>query len=151
MRFVLTVVLIVLAVLLVLVLGTGLVVLLAYGLGWFFSQFLPLTLFEATLVSLIGIAIVGAVIYQIAGAFISGPVVEDKDYDEWLLDDDDWDEDWDDLVETQDASDSTGFVSGVPRWRQARPKPVYYDVGRNEPCPCGSGKKFKHCHGAPRS
>lgn len=21
-------------------------------------------------------------------------------------------------------------------------------VGRNDPCPCGSGKKFKHCHGA---
>ncbi|WP_181704492.1 preprotein translocase subunit SecA [Chthonobacter rhizosphaerae] len=21
------------------------------------------------------------------------------------------------------------------------------NVGRNEPCPCGSGKKFKHCHG----
>ena len=21
--------------------------------------------------------------------------------------------------------------------------------GRNQPCPCGSGKKFKHCHGAP--
>jgi preprotein translocase subunit SecA len=21
-------------------------------------------------------------------------------------------------------------------------------VGRNEPCPCGSGKKYKHCHGA---
>jgi preprotein translocase subunit SecA len=21
-------------------------------------------------------------------------------------------------------------------------------VGRNEVCPCGSGKKFKHCHGA---
>jgi preprotein translocase subunit SecA len=20
-------------------------------------------------------------------------------------------------------------------------------VGRNEVCPCGSGKKFKHCHG----
>ncbi|MGB2408219.1 MAG: SEC-C metal-binding domain-containing protein, partial [Paracoccaceae bacterium] len=19
--------------------------------------------------------------------------------------------------------------------------------GRNDPCPCGSGKKFKHCHG----
>ena len=28
--------------------------------------------------------------------------------------------------------------------------PVYRDtpkVGRNEPCPCGSGKKFKQCHG----
>ena len=23
-------------------------------------------------------------------------------------------------------------------------------VGRNRPCPCGSGKKFKHCHGAVR-
>ena len=21
-------------------------------------------------------------------------------------------------------------------------------VGRNEKCPCGSGKKFKHCHGS---
>jgi len=21
-------------------------------------------------------------------------------------------------------------------------------MGRNEPCFCGSGKKFKHCHGA---
>jgi preprotein translocase subunit SecA len=24
----------------------------------------------------------------------------------------------------------------------------YADVGRNDPCPCGSGKKFKKCHGA---
>ncbi len=23
------------------------------------------------------------------------------------------------------------------------------DTGRNEPCPCGSGKKFKRCHGGP--
>jgi preprotein translocase subunit SecA len=22
------------------------------------------------------------------------------------------------------------------------------DVSRNSPCPCGSGKKFKRCHGA---
>ncbi len=21
-------------------------------------------------------------------------------------------------------------------------------VGRNDPCPCGSGKKYKKCHGA---
>lgn len=24
-----------------------------------------------------------------------------------------------------------------------------HKIGRNDPCPCGSGKKFKHCHGAP--
>ena len=26
--------------------------------------------------------------------------------------------------------------------------PKFKDVGRNDPCPCGSGKKFKKCHGA---
>lgn len=25
---------------------------------------------------------------------------------------------------------------------------TWKDVGRNQPCPCGSGKKYKHCHGA---
>ena len=25
--------------------------------------------------------------------------------------------------------------------------PQYANVGRNDACPCGSGKKFKHCHG----
>src|ERR1700724_1607239 len=25
---------------------------------------------------------------------------------------------------------------------------VYGKVGRNQPCPCGSGRKYKHCHGA---
>jgi preprotein translocase subunit SecA len=29
--------------------------------------------------------------------------------------------------------------------RRAEPK-----VGRNDPCPCGSGKKYKQCHGKPR-
>ena len=24
-------------------------------------------------------------------------------------------------------------------------------LGRNQPCPCGSGKKFKHCHGGPNA
>ncbi|HRU36017.1 MAG TPA: SEC-C metal-binding domain-containing protein, partial [Candidatus Paceibacterota bacterium] len=23
----------------------------------------------------------------------------------------------------------------------------FKNVGRNDPCPCGSGKKFKKCHG----
>jgi preprotein translocase subunit SecA len=27
----------------------------------------------------------------------------------------------------------------------------YGDVPRNAPCPCGSGKKFKRCHGDPRN
>ncbi|MDR0364240.1 MAG: preprotein translocase subunit SecA [Bacteroidales bacterium] len=31
--------------------------------------------------------------------------------------------------------------------RQHQPIKVEKTVGRNELCPCGSGKKFKHCHG----
>ena len=40
-------------------------------------------------------------------------------------------------------------AEGVSRQR-ARPetfKRTERKVGRNEPCPCGSGKKFKQCHG----
>jgi preprotein translocase subunit SecA len=40
--------------------------------------------------------------------------------------------------EGADVLGAQGFA-GTPA---ALPK-----VGRNEPCPCGSGKKFKHCHG----
>ena len=32
------------------------------------------------------------------------------------------------------------------RLRQLNEAPA---PGRNDPCPCGSGKKFKRCHGAP--
>ncbi len=37
--------------------------------------------------------------------------------------------------EVETTVDASTQVSAVPR------------VGRNEPCPCGSGKKYKHCHG----
>ncbi|MDR1517597.1 MAG: preprotein translocase subunit SecA [Dysgonamonadaceae bacterium] len=34
-----------------------------------------------------------------------------------------------------------------PRERKMEPVRVEKKVGRNDPCPCGSGKKFKNCHG----
>jgi preprotein translocase subunit SecA len=30
---------------------------------------------------------------------------------------------------------------------KAKPVRTGPKVGRNDPCPCGSGKKFKNCHG----
>jgi preprotein translocase subunit SecA len=38
--------------------------------------------------------------------------------------------------ESETTVDQRTFAAAVP------------PVGRNEPCPCGSGKKYKHCHGA---
>ncbi|RVU98230.1 hypothetical protein EII22_03025 [Coriobacteriales bacterium OH1046] len=35
-------------------------------------------------------------------------------------------------------------------YRKADDSDPYVGVGRNQPCPCGSGKKFKNCHGRNR-
>ncbi|SDI03116.1 SEC-C motif-containing protein [Pseudomonas benzenivorans] len=43
-----------------------------------------------------------------------------------------------------------GHVHG-PHCNHSHQEPVrnaLKDVGRNDPCPCGSQKKFKKCHGA---
>jgi hypothetical protein len=32
--------------------------------------------------------------------------------------------------------------------RSSRDASILGDVRRNEPCPCGSGKRYKHCHGS---
>ncbi len=59
-------------------------------------------------------------------------------------------------------ADGMGFIPGMqsetdeqPQYatsdgQQAKIRPVRVEakVGRNDPCPCGSGKKYKYCHGA---
>jgi len=40
-------------------------------------------------------------------------------------------------------------ITQVPPPKHEKKKPIVRDkkIGRNEPCPCNSGKKYKHCHG----
>jgi len=45
-----------------------------------------------------------------------------------------------------DQSRSAGSVNGSSNG--SSPRLIGEKVGRNDPCPCGSGKKFKKCHGA---
>ncbi|TXH04426.1 MAG: preprotein translocase subunit SecA [Nevskiaceae bacterium] len=64
-----------------------------------------------------------------------------------------------DVAQAPAAAEAQGGDSAeaaaAPRTLQAVPEParaapVMRDqpkVGRNDPCPCGSGKKYKHCHG----
>lgn len=63
-----------------------------------------------------------------------GPVAPTVD-DDWTEDSGDWDEELDDLPE-----DDTLDAPGTIRYETPR-------VGRNDPCPCGSGRKFKKCCG----
>ena len=47
-------------------------------------------------------------------------------------------------IQTKLSSPMSKIV-GKPGQKQALP--AGHKVGRNEPCPCGSGKKYKHCCG----
>ncbi len=53
------------------------------------------------------------------------------------------------MTETQEAAQRAAASAGHNGPVQ-RVQPIVKEkiVGRNEPCPCGSGKKFKNCHGA---
>ncbi|SDB18260.1 protein translocase subunit secA [Pseudidiomarina indica] len=51
-----------------------------------------------------------------------------------------------DAAQTKEFQHESSPTSGAePSPQQARAATA--QVGRNEPCPCGSGKKYKHCHG----
>ncbi|MFC7679293.1 preprotein translocase subunit SecA [Paenibacillus sp. GCM10028914] len=43
------------------------------------------------------------------------------------------------------VEESKVSTNGEPA--EKRPVQVEDQIGRNDPCPCGSGKKYKHCHG----
>jgi Preprotein translocase subunit SecA (ATPase, RNA helicase) len=48
-----------------------------------------------------------------------------------------------------DLTDPNQQAAAQRDTREVRQEPVRVDksVGRNDPCPCGSGKKYKNCHG----
>jgi preprotein translocase subunit SecA len=48
--------------------------------------------------------------------------------------------------------DGADGAAGVEHHSEAAGAGADFDrVGRNDPCPCGSGRKFKRCHGDPRT
>ncbi len=62
------------------------------------------------------------------------------------------------MTTVHDSADGMGFTNvpqrsamaeAAQQSRRAKPQPVVAEekVGRNDPCPCGSGKKYKKCHG----
>lgn len=108
------------------------------GAGYVISFILPLTLFQSTLLC-IGATLVVAFI--ISAFVIGSPVLkyveENDDYeddDEDYEDEEDYDEDFEEDEELDDISKK--------RFTRLKTK-----VGRNDPCPCGSGKKYKNCCG----
>jgi preprotein translocase subunit SecA len=50
-----------------------------------------------------------------------------------------------------DAGQGGGITTTIPRppiGNAASDEFSHLNISRNAPCPCGSGQKYKHCHGA---
>ena len=92
--------------------------------GRILTQFFEVRVFEAALIVLgVAACAVFAFIQSTRGQHVLGPV---HDWEE--------DEDWDDYDDEEDFEDEEDDVIIPPH-------------SRNDPCPCGSGKKYKYCHG----
>ncbi len=117
--------------------GSTVVVLMAFGLGSLLALFLPLSRFEASLLSVV--AIVGVLaaawrtIEHIARSNMYRPGwVDEHEYGD--------DHDFDDIEDEIEWSEHpVVHVAASGR------------VGRNAPCPCGSGRKYKRCCGSTRA
>jgi preprotein translocase subunit SecA len=53
----------------------------------------------------------------------------------------------DEFERPEPALVSAGAAAVAPALRNPKDPTTWGKVGRNEVCPCGSGKKYKHCHG----
>lgn len=135
--------LLVFATIIVVGLGSVLLVLWAYGAGQVMLRILPsmsFNSFEATLLNLVGVLIVGMMVLRIVSSATSNSLTpkpkpiskEDKKSDESK-------DDSEDVVK--------GELSSIPRWRQPLKNVDFSKVKPNDPCPCGSGRKYKSCHG----
>jgi uncharacterized protein YecA (UPF0149 family) len=63
----------------------------------------------------------------------------DEEEDEFDFEDDYFDED--------EKEDEPVIYSGIPRGRQPLKTPDFSNVKPDDRCPCGSGRKYKNCHG----
>jgi len=146
MTIVLTILLFVLGVFAALAIGGGLLVLLAFGVGWLLDKLIQVGVFQATILALGGMLAFGILVERIWRVIISPPPFSSN------IDDDECDDELDDEYDDDDEYEIEPpvIVSNprIPRWRQPL-KPVdFSDTSPDDRCPCGSGRKYKNCHGA---
>jgi hypothetical protein len=132
---------VVLAAVLVLAIGGGLLALLAYGVGWILNLVMGLGSFQATALSLAGIYVFIILADRVINALMPLPPY-DFDDDEEFEEDEEENEDY----ETDEAT-LDNLYAGIPRWRRPTKNLDFSNVKPDDRCPCGSGRKYKNCHG----
>jgi hypothetical protein len=137
----------VLAAVLLLALGGGLLVLLAYGVGWVVNLLMDLEPFQATMLGLAGIFTFIILVDRVVHALT--PLTTPMDDFEFEDDYEDEDEDESEEYEIfEDEEEMDKAYAGIPRWRRPARSLDFSNVHDNDRCPCGSGRKYKNCHGA---
>jgi len=119
------------------------------GVAWGLDRFSPLDFWQATwLVTATGLMVLYLFMQRVVKfSFDKKGREEQDDEEEW--DEDEWYDEEDEEEWDEDEWDDDDAMPPPPSRRQSWLSqesgiPV---VGRNEPCPCGSGKKYKYCHG----
>ena len=141
MKTILVILLFVFGVLAALAIGGGLLVLLAYAVGWLLNFVMHFDPFQITLISLAGVLVFGVLATRIWEAITNFPPLSNR-----YEDDDDEEEDENDFE--YDEKDEAVIYPGIPLWRQPLKKVDFSNVRPDDRCPCGSGRKYKNCHGA---
>jgi hypothetical protein len=142
-----TILLFVILILIGVTVGGGILVLTAYGLGWLLNHVMHLDPFQATALSLAGMLAFGFLasrIFQtIMDTMAPSRVTSDDDEDGDEEDDEDETE-----FDVEEVDEEPVIYPSIPRWRQPLKTPDFSTTSPDARCPCGSGRKYKNCHGA---
>lgn len=128
---------------LVLAIGGGLLALMAYGVGWVINLVMGLESFQATALGLAGILVFIILADRVINAL--SPISPYNFEDDEEYDDEDEIDDYE-IVEDEEALNK--LYAGIPRWRRPTKNLDFSNVKPEDRCPCGSGRKYKNCHGA---
>jgi hypothetical protein len=147
MKQIFVTVLLIFGVIILVGLGSVLLVLWAYGAGQVLLRVLPedtFTSFEATLLNQVGVLIMGLIMVRAVSSSATTKPLAGK----ITRNDRQVEEAWEKDDGTENEADE---LAGIPRWRRPLKNIDFTDVKPNDPCPCGSGRKFQNCHGFKRS
>lgn len=141
-RYMLAIILFILIVLIIMLAATCIFI----GIGYLISLIMPFTLFQATalfigsmlVVSTFFNSTISPLMMKKSTRYGSNEDYYDDDYDDY----DDNDNDDDDDNDNREAR-----ITPAERFRQNVTVINQDKIGRNSPCPCGSGKKYKFCCG----
>ncbi|MEI7847511.1 MAG: SEC-C metal-binding domain-containing protein [Chloroflexota bacterium] len=117
-----------------------------WPLGWLLNHVMHLDPFQVTVLSLAGMLAFGSLatrIFQTIMDTMPRPSAADDD------DEDDEEED-DEEFEVEDVDEEPVIYPSIPRRRQPLKTPDFSNTRPADRCPCGSGRKYKNCHGAKR-